>query len=112
MPSTVRATDIADYLQHQHHAAPAAAKQAGRDIAAAWNDYEFWLEPTLAPLRQAAAASPEWTTPPREVVTALAIRFGRHIHDSPTYTPAVATEPNGRPRIRLSHCTRARSSRP
>lgn len=94
-------TDLAAYLEHHHRATSAAARKAARDIAAAWDDNEFWLAPTLIPLQQAADASPTWTTPARDVVTDLATQFGKHIHDTPTYTPAVPTQPNGRPLIRL-----------
>jgi hypothetical protein len=85
-------TRIAAYLEYHQGATRDAARTAARAIADAWNDREFWLAPTLAPLEKAALASPDWTTPARDVVDQLALGFDVHVHDCPAYTPHATTK--------------------
>ncbi|HWD07076.1 MAG TPA: hypothetical protein VG674_32000 [Amycolatopsis sp.] len=82
-----RSTVIADYLMQYEGASRSAARAAGQDIAARWDDREFWLAATLAPLETAKRRSPDWHRPARDVVTRLALACGVHIHDCPAYTP-------------------------
>jgi hypothetical protein len=93
-------TALAEYLEHHCGATQKAARSAGKAIAAAWNDREFWLSPTLTPLLNAAKDSPSWDRPARDVVDELARTFGVHIQDIPAWTPCKPMHANGRPRTR------------
>jgi hypothetical protein len=65
------ATAIRAFLVDQEGADPDAAKRAGRAIADAWNDHEFWWTRTSAPLAAALTGG-------QAAVDAAVDRLARH----------------------------------
>lgn len=82
MRERYQASRIAAYLADREHAHPEAAVAAGRAIAAAWNDREFWQSAILKPLTRCAAACPGMPDPV-QVLARLVRRFGTHVHNEP-----------------------------
>jgi hypothetical protein len=88
MQEKYKPNEIAAYLETHERAAELAARRAGKAIAAAWNDREFWWSVTAVPLEKCAADSPEMTRPAAELVDRLARYFDTHIHNVADWEPA------------------------
>lgn len=81
------ATEITEWLRDIEHADPAVARQAGRTVAAAWSNCEFYASATALPIVRCLRASPEMAGPLDAVLARLALRFGVHLHECPAWDP-------------------------
>ncbi|MFD6073266.1 hypothetical protein [Amycolatopsis lurida] len=90
------ATDVVEWLRDIEYADPAAARQAGRAVAGAWNDREFYASATALPIARCLRASPEMTGPLDALLSRLVRRFALQLHECPAWDP----NPNWRKEIR------------
>lgn len=81
------ATEITEWLRDCEYADPASARAAGRTVAAAWGNAEFYASATALPIARCLRASPEMTGPLDAVLARLARRFGVHLHECPDWDP-------------------------
>jgi hypothetical protein len=88
MAPKYQANKIAEYLEFRERAGHTPARRAGRAIAEAWNDREFWRSATVDPLRRCRADSPGMA-PVDEVLRRLTAEFGTHVRDIPGCGPDV-----------------------
>ncbi|WP_037321802.1 hypothetical protein [Amycolatopsis orientalis] len=85
--STHAATEITEWLRDIEHADRDAARQAGRVVARAWSDREFYASATALPIARCLRASPEMTGPLDAVLARLARRFSVHLHECAAWDP-------------------------
>jgi hypothetical protein len=79
-----KSAEIAEYLETREGADSDAATRAGRAIADAWNDREFWASATRRPLEKCVATSPDMPLA-ADVLDRLVRRFGTTVHDVPDW---------------------------
>lgn len=81
------ATEITEWLRDIEYADPGAARRAGRAVAQAWTDHEFWASATALPIARCLRASPEMAGPLDAVLARLTRRFSVHLHECASWDP-------------------------
>lgn len=90
------ATEITEWLRDIEYAEPAPARAAGRAVAAAWTNAEFFASATALPIARCVRASPEMARQLDAVLARLTLRFGVHLHECAAWDP----KPHWRKEIR------------
>ncbi|MBK1784554.1 hypothetical protein [Prauserella cavernicola] len=88
MNRTFKPTPIVAHLVEVEHADDEAAQVAGRAIAEAWNDREFWWSATATPLAKCALDSPAMTDDVPAVLDRLIRHCGTYVHNIAEWEPA------------------------